>query len=101
MSTVPEGKVTVLLSSITNITPVIPVEVQNFWDRSLTRGLASPMQLPQDVRKDLPKNVSCSNQSCFLDPFVVAAIIGIMIILHVFFLFFFRFIYQSSRVAPF
>ena len=59
----------VLLSSITNITPVIPVEVQNFWDRSLTRGLASPIQLPQDFRKDLPKNVSRSNQSCFVDPF--------------------------------
>ena len=86
----------VLLSSITNITPVIPVEVQNFWDRNLTRGLASPMQLPQDVRKDLPKNVSCSNQSCF----VVAAVIVIIIILLVFFLFFFRFNYQSSRVAP-
>ena len=27
------------------------------------------MQLPQDFRKDLPKNVSCSNQSCFLCPF--------------------------------
>ena len=61
----------------------MPAEVQNLWDRSLTRGLGSPMQLPQDFGKDLPKNVSCSIRVASSIPFVVAVVIVIIIIFRV------------------